>query len=75
LEESESEALLDELRDLACRPPRVHYHRWTRGDVVVWDNRSLMHRACPWDMREPRTMYHSRIAGDPIAEFAAAVAA
>ena len=75
LDEGESEALLDELRDLACQPPRVHYHHWTPGDVVVWDNRGLMHRACPWDMREPRTMYHSRIAGDPVAEFAAAIAA
>jgi alpha-ketoglutarate-dependent taurine dioxygenase len=73
LDESRSEALLDELRSFACRPPRIHYHPWTPGDVVVWDNRRLMHRACPWDMSEPRTMYHSRIAGDPVAEFAAAV--
>jgi alpha-ketoglutarate-dependent taurine dioxygenase len=75
LQEAESEALLEDLRDLACRPPRVHYHHWTPGDVVVWDNRCLMHRACPWDMREPRTMYHSRIAGDPVAEFADAPSA
>ena len=75
LDEAESKALLDELCGLACQPPRVHYQRWTPGDVVVWDNRCLMHRACPWDMREPRTMYHSRIAGDPVAEFAAALAA
>jgi hypothetical protein len=27
-----------------------------------------MHRACPWDMRQPRVMYHSRIAGDPVSE-------
>jgi hypothetical protein len=30
-----------------------------------------MHRARPWDMRQPRIMHHSRIAGDPAAEFAA----
>jgi len=66
-----SERLLDELTQLACRPPRVHHHRWTPGDAVVWDNRRLMHRACPWDMREPRVMYHARIAGDPVTEFAA----
>ena len=75
LEEAESKALLDELCDLACQPPRVHYHSWTPGDVVTWDNRCLMHRACPWDMREARTMHHSRIAGDPVTEFAAALAA
>ena len=71
LSETESEVLLEELETFACRPPRVYFHRWTPGDVVVYDNRCLMHRACPWDMREPRVMHHSSIAGDPVAEFAA----
>jgi alpha-ketoglutarate-dependent taurine dioxygenase len=63
-----SEALLAQLVDFACQPPRVYHHRWSPGDAVVWDNRCLLHRACPWDMREPRVMYHSRIAGDPVSE-------
>lgn len=67
----ESERLLDTLTDFACRAPRVYTHHWAPGDAVVWDNRCLMHRACPWDMREPRIMYHARIAGDPVTEFAA----
>ncbi|HEY3797440.1 MAG TPA: TauD/TfdA family dioxygenase [Caulobacteraceae bacterium] len=71
LAEQESEALLAKLADSACQAPRVYHHTWTPGDAVVWDNRALMHRACPWDMREPRVMYHSRLAGDPVAEFAA----
>jgi len=71
LDPAESERLLDELCAFACQPPRVYHHAWTVGDVVVWDNRCLMHRARPWDMAEPRVMYHSRIAGDPVAEFAA----
>jgi alpha-ketoglutarate-dependent taurine dioxygenase len=71
LSEEESEKLLEELETFACRPPRVFFHRWQPGDVVVWDNRCLMHRACPWDMREPRIMHHSSMAGDPVAEFAA----
>jgi alpha-ketoglutarate-dependent taurine dioxygenase len=68
----ESETLLDELTTLACQPPRTWRHSWTPGDAVVWDNRRLMHRACPWDMTIPRVMYHSRIAGDPVSEFAVA---
>jgi alpha-ketoglutarate-dependent taurine dioxygenase len=64
----ESEALLEELVAFAAQPPRVYHHRWTPGDAVVWDNRALMHRACPWDMARPRVMYHSRIAGDPASE-------
>ncbi len=71
LGEPESERLLEELTAFACQPPRVHHHAWTPGDAVVWDNRALMHRACPWDMTKPRVMYHSRLAGDPVSEFAA----
>jgi alpha-ketoglutarate-dependent taurine dioxygenase len=70
LEPAESERLLDELVDFACRPPRVHHHSWTPGDVVIWDNRCLLHQATPWDMSEPRIMWHSRIAGDPASEAA-----
>lgn len=72
LSEADSERLLEDLADFACQPPRTYHHRWTPGDVVVWDNRCLMHRACPWDMSQPRVMWHSRIAGDPASEGAAA---
>lgn len=68
LTEEESEALLEDLVETACRPPRVWQHAWTRGDAILWDNRRLLHRALPWDMAEPRVMYHSRIAGDPATE-------
>jgi alpha-ketoglutarate-dependent taurine dioxygenase len=71
MDPDESEQLLQELVEFACQPPRVYHHTWTPGDAVLWDNRCLLHRACPWDMREPRVMYHARIAGDPATEFAA----
>ena len=45
-------------------PERVVEHRWTAGDLVLWDNRRLLHRAQPWDYTEPRVMTHSRLAGD-----------
>ncbi|HCB34347.1 MAG TPA: TauD/TfdA family dioxygenase [Acidimicrobiaceae bacterium] len=70
LGEKESEALLDRLNDEACRPPRVHHHQWTPGEAVVWDNRRLMHRGTPFDMTEPRIMWHTRIAGEPGSELA-----
>jgi alpha-ketoglutarate-dependent taurine dioxygenase len=70
MSEEASEQLLNELVDFACRPPRVYHHAWQAGDAVVWDNRCLLHQGTPWDMREPRVMYHSRIAGDPKTEFA-----
>ena len=71
LQPDASERLLTELVEFACQPPRIYHHHWTPGDAVVWDNRCLLHRACPWDMHEPRVMYHARIAGDPRTESAA----
>ncbi len=68
MDPGESERFLQELLDFACRPPRVYHHDWAPGDAVVWDNRCLLHRGTPWDMNEPRVMWHSRIAGDPASE-------
>ena len=68
MRDDEAEALLVRLRDQACQPPRVWHHRWTVGDIVIWDNRRIMHRARPWDMREPRVMWHSRMAGNAMSE-------
>ena len=70
LPDAESERLLDELMDFACRPPRTVAHDWQVGDVVVWDNRCVLHRARPYDYDEPRVMVHTRIAGDPRTELA-----
>mgnify|MGYP001165131371 FL=1 len=70
LTQAESDALLDDLVAFTVQAPRVYHLSWTPGDAVVWDNRRLMHQACPWDMHERRIMYHSRIAGDEASEFA-----
>ena len=71
MQPDESERLLEDLVEFACRPPRTYHHAWSPGDAVVWDNRCLLHRAIPWDMTQPRVMYHSRIAGNPSTESAA----
>lgn len=72
LSAADSERLLSGLVAFACQPPRVWGHRWQPGDVVIWDNRCVMHRARPYDQREPRVMMHTRIAGDPATESALA---
>ncbi len=41
----ESKAILQPLYDFATRPEFLYRHRWRSGDVVVWDNRCLMHYA------------------------------
>jgi alpha-ketoglutarate-dependent taurine dioxygenase len=70
LDPAESEKLLADLVDFACRPPRTYAHRWQPGDVVIWDNRCVLHRARPYDYGEPRVMRHTRVAGDPATELA-----
>ena len=72
MNEDESEQFLEKLVEFACQPPRIYHHDWSAGETVIWDNRCLLHRATPWDMTEPRVMWHTRIAGDPLSEAALA---
>ncbi|UCD69788.1 MAG: TauD/TfdA family dioxygenase [Betaproteobacteria bacterium] len=74
MSQAESKALLEKLMADACQPPRVYKHSWKVGDLVVWDNRCLMHRACPFDMSQPRVLRASRISGAPETELAPTVA-
>jgi alpha-ketoglutarate-dependent 2,4-dichlorophenoxyacetate dioxygenase len=53
----EGRALLEELTEFATQRRFVYRHRWTAGDIVVWDNRCTMHRATPFeDFKYPRDM-------------------
>ena len=70
LDEDESERLLTELVTFACQPPRTYRHDWRPGDMVIWDNRCVLHRACPYDTTKPRVLRHTRVAGDPATETA-----
>ena len=64
----ESQQLLDDLLEQACRPPRILRHAWSPGDVVIWDNRCVLHRARPFDHSHARVLHHTRVAGDPASE-------
>ena len=66
--QEEGQQLLDELVDFACQPPRTYAHNWQPGDVMMWDNRCVLHRACPYDYNEARVLRHTRVAGDPASE-------
>src|SRR5262249_13930111 len=53
----EGRPLLKDLIDFATQPRFVYRHRWTRGDIVIWDNRCVLHRATPFDdLIHPRDM-------------------
>jgi alpha-ketoglutarate-dependent 2,4-dichlorophenoxyacetate dioxygenase len=66
----ESRRILDDLLAHATRPELVLQHRWTQWDLVMWDNRCVLHRGRPWDAsRHVRIMRRTTIAGEgPTAE-------
>jgi len=64
MDPEESRALLDDLLARATTPERVYRHVWQVGDVVVWDNRGVLHRALPYDPGSPRDMHRTTFAGD-----------
>lgn len=68
--DADAQTLLDELVTFACQSPRTLAHKWQAGDVIIWDNRCVLHRARPYDKREPRSLRHVRVAGDPETELA-----
>jgi taurine dioxygenase len=58
---AESEALLDELWSYATRDELAWGHQWQPGDVVLWDNRSTMHRRDSFDPTSRRILYRTQI--------------
>jgi alpha-ketoglutarate-dependent 2,4-dichlorophenoxyacetate dioxygenase len=62
LPDEAGKALLDELTAFATEPRFVHTHRWTVGDLVMWDNRCTMHRGRPYDdTRYRRDMHRTTV--------------
>jgi len=59
-----SRSLLRELTAGACQPPRIFTHRWQVGDLVIWDNRCVLHRGRPWPPDEPRILFRTTVACD-----------
>jgi alpha-ketoglutarate-dependent taurine dioxygenase len=61
---AEGRALLDDLLDRATVEENVYRHQWEVGDMVIWDNRGVLHRACPYEATSPRDMHRTTLAGD-----------
>ncbi len=62
----EGAVLLDELMAHYTRPEFVYAHEWTVGDLVVWDNRCLVHAATWYDGdTEQRMMWRTTVRGNP----------
>jgi alpha-ketoglutarate-dependent taurine dioxygenase len=64
LDLDDSERLLDELWTHATRPELTWYQQWRVGDLILWDNRCVMHRRDEFDPASRRLMHRSQIKGD-----------
>jgi taurine dioxygenase len=60
----ESEALLDALWAHATEPRFAMCHEWKVGDLLMWNNLSVLHRRDPFDPKTRRIMHRSQIKGD-----------
>lgn len=61
---AESERLLDEIWAHATRPEFSWHHAWRLDDLVLWDNRCVMHRRNPFDPAARRVMHRTQVQGD-----------
>lgn len=62
--DEDARRLLDDLMERATRPEYRYQHRWQVGDLLIWDNRCVLHRGRPYDAdRFRRRMHQTRVAG------------
>lgn len=63
-DEATSRTLLDDLLDRATGPAHIYTHPWRPGDLVIWDNRCLLHRGAGYDAdKHRRYMRQTRVRG------------
>ena len=57
-------ALVRELTGFCVRPEHIYAHNWQAGDVVIWDNRSVLHRGRTYNPEQRRVMHRATVRGD-----------
>ena len=61
----EGQALHRELIEHISRPEFCYFHKWNKGDLVVWDNRTTLHKAEAYDMAKYRRVFRrTTVAGN-----------
>lgn len=64
LDVDESEETLDRLWKHATQPSLAWTHQWRQGDVLIWDNRCVLHRRDSFDPASRRMMHRVQITGE-----------
>jgi taurine dioxygenase len=61
----DTQVLLRELLERSVQSDFVYRHKWRKGDVLLWDNRSALHRAYfDYDPEEFRLLYRVLVLGE-----------
>ncbi len=60
----EGRALLDRLLEWSTQPQFTLRHQWRQGDLVIWDNTGMLHRALPYSQASARLMHRTSLAGE-----------
>ena len=62
---SKGRIFIDRINFTSIRPEFCYAHAYNRGDIVIWDNRRLLHKATAYDtVREKRVMRRTTVLGD-----------
>ena len=64
MDDAEAKEVLDQLYEICSEPRFVYEHTWTQYDILMWDNRSTMHRILPYDPAARRVSHRTTIVGD-----------
>jgi alpha-ketoglutarate-dependent 2,4-dichlorophenoxyacetate dioxygenase len=62
----EARALIRDLTEHATQPRFTYAHKWRQYDLVMWDNRTTMHRVRRFDETQVRDMRRTTVAGDAV---------
>ena len=61
---SKGRALLERLLNWSTQPQFTLRHRWRKGDLVMWDNTGMLHRALPFEPTSVRLMHRTTLVGE-----------
>ena len=76
MNEADAQSCIDELITFITAPGCTFEHEWRAGDVIMWDNRAVLHRGRPWPADAPRHMVRTTVSAtdsDGLAEMRSVV--
>ncbi|MEL7089949.1 MAG: TauD/TfdA family dioxygenase, partial [Planctomycetota bacterium] len=57
--------LIDRALEAVTKRQFVYSHQWRAGDVLIWDQRAVLHRGTPWNYKKPRKLSSICVSATP----------